>query len=70
MTWSGGAANREWNRAAGQVQLARLPAEVEHQLYLDHLDQPMWCPDCNGHHPLREHAECRATNLLTGFRKL
>ena len=55
--WSGGIANREWNRAAGRVHLPRLPAHVEHQMYLDQLDERFYCPDCGGTHVLRENCD-------------
>lgn len=57
--WSGGAANRQWNGAAGQEVIGRLSPEEEHELYLDMLDESFFCPECHGHHPLREHARCR-----------
>lgn len=59
MSWSGGAANRQWNRAAGQAVIPRLPPETEHQLYLEMLDKVFWCDHCNGTHPLRDHKACR-----------
>jgi len=57
--WSGGAANRTWNGAAGQESIGRLPPDEEHELYLSMLDNSFYDEACGGHHPLREHARCR-----------
>lgn len=57
--WSGGAANREWNRAAGQEPAGSLPPEEEHELYLSQLHQSFYCDTCGSSHPLREHTQCR-----------
>jgi hypothetical protein len=55
--WSGGLANREWNRAGGRENLPRLPAQVEHQMYLDKLDTSFYCDGCSQTHPLRENCD-------------
>jgi hypothetical protein len=64
--WSGGLANREWSRAAGQSNLARLPAEEEHELYLTMLDESFYCDACGGFHPMREHQQCRTPGQVSG----
>ena len=57
--WSGGIANREWNRAAGQLNLAPITDADAHQLYLDQRDNSFYCETCGAAHPLREHRLCR-----------
>jgi len=54
--WSGGLANRQWNRAGGRENLPRLPAQVEHQMYLDKLDSSFYC-ECGHMHTLRENCD-------------
>lgn len=59
MSWSGGAANREWNRAAGLGYFGRLAREAEHRLYLQLAAERFYCEACGGSHPLSEHRLCR-----------
>jgi hypothetical protein len=59
--WSGGVANREWNRAAGQGYFGRLARDAEHRLYLAVADECFYCEACGACHPLREHRICRAS---------
>jgi hypothetical protein len=55
--WSGGIANRTWNRAAGAENIGSLSPEEEHELYLSKLDSSFYCPDCGTAHPLRENCD-------------
>jgi hypothetical protein len=57
--WSGGIANREWSRAAGQLNLSRLSPAEEHELYLEQRDLSFYDDACGGFHPMREHQQCR-----------
>lgn len=57
--WSGGIANREWNRAAGQRYFGRLARDAEHRLYLAVAGERFYCEACGGFHPLAEHRACR-----------
>lgn len=60
MSWSGGTANCEWNRASGLEVIGRISQQRAHALYLEHDRESFYCESCHGHHPLCEHRLCRA----------
>lgn len=64
--WSGGIANREWNRAAGQLNLTPLTPTEAHELYLSMLDESFYDETCGSSHPLREHQACRTGQVSGG----
>jgi hypothetical protein len=58
--WSGGAANRMWQRKGWRGPRPEGDAERGQRLYAQLADIPFFCEDCGAMHPLREHSRCRA----------
>jgi hypothetical protein len=59
--WTGGAANRHWQRKGYRGPVAADDAERGARLYAELAETPFWCEVCGGTHPLREHRNCRKT---------
>ncbi len=57
--WSGGIANRTWQRTTGRV--TDLPGDKERgeRLALEMDGERFWCETCGRTHPLIEHRRCR-----------
>jgi hypothetical protein len=67
--WSGGVANRTWQRPGHRV--TRYPGDAERGRRLFELlkHERFWCDNCGGVHPLAEHRDCRAAfPFRTAFR--
>jgi hypothetical protein len=60
--WSGGAANRYWQRPGSRLRDVEGDAERGRRLYELLKDERFWCDNCGGMHPLREHRDCREQN--------
>lgn len=67
--WSGAGANRYWQRPGSRLRSVAGDAERGRRLYELMKDEPFWCDNCGGSHPLCEHRDCRAANpFRTAFR--
>jgi len=67
--WSGGSANRYWQRAGSRVRNVPGDTERRQRLYRLLADERFWCDNCGAMHPLHEHRDCRETHpFRTAFR--
>lgn len=67
--WSGGIANRTWQRAGNRNRKVDGDARRGQRLYALLKDERFWCDNCGNVHALREHRECRAAYpYRTAFR--
>lgn len=57
--WSGGAANRSWNRPGSRLRAGPETAQRDHRLYEQMKDLPFYCETCGQMHPMVEHQRCR-----------
>ena len=60
--WSGGGANRYWQRPGSRVRNVEGDAERSQRLAALLADTPFWCDNCGACHPLREHRNCRSAH--------
>jgi hypothetical protein len=60
--WSGGVANRTWNRQYRSVAVTGDEDRSE-RLFDALADEWFWCEHCGRTHPLWEHTKCRAAGL-------
>ena len=58
--WSGGAANRYWQRPGSRVLHVHGDKERGQRIFAAIQHEPFWCDNCGGLHPLIEHRRCRA----------
>jgi len=67
--WSGGIANRTWQRPGSRHARAEGDDQRGPRLYAQLARTPFWCDNCGGCHPLAEHRQCRDQNpFRTAFR--
>lgn len=67
--WSGGVANRTWQRPGNRNRNVPGDRERSARLFEALKDTPFWCDNCGSVHPLIEHRECRAREpFRTAFR--
>lgn len=67
--WSGGVANRTWQRPGRRV--TNMPGDRERsaRLFEQLKDTRFWCDVCGSLHPLKEHSACRIKHpFQTAFR--
>jgi hypothetical protein len=58
--WSGGTANRYWQRPGSRARHVTGDAERGRRLYAELAGERFWCDNCGSLHPLAEHRGCRA----------
>jgi len=58
--WSGGVANRTWQRKGHRGGPVDGDTERGQRLYAERAHTPFWCETCGGCHALGEHKACRA----------
>jgi hypothetical protein len=58
--WSGGAANRTWQRPGSRERNVPGDAERSKRLFALLAHERFWCDNCGRLHPLIEHRACRA----------
>lgn len=58
--WSGGTANRYWQRPGSRLRNVPGDAERGKRLFAQLAQESFWCDNCGDCHPLAEHRACRA----------